>query len=70
MKEGFNMILEEDKYEEMVDYFGEPRLVAEFFDVSVQAVYQWQHEMPRTRWDHFQLLKKFEGKKGGKDVGR
>ena len=49
------------KYDEIVDFFGSPNEVAEYFDVSVFAVYQWKEKVPDTRYREYKLVKELRG---------
>ncbi len=49
------------KYDEIVDFFGSPYEVAEYFDVSVFAVYQWKDKVPETRYREYKLVKELRG---------
>jgi len=49
------------KYDEIVDFFGSPNEVAEYFDVSVFAVYQWKDKVPDTRYREYKLVKELRG---------
>ena len=44
-------------YEELVEFFGSPMEVAEYFDCKVQAVYQWKEDVPEVRSREFKLVK-------------
>ena len=44
-------------YEELVEFFGSPMEVAEYFNCKVQAVYQWKEDVPDTRAREFKLVK-------------
>jgi|TARA_R110002012_G_scaffold144930_1_gene303189 hypothetical protein len=46
-------------YEDIISYFGTPKKVSEYFDISVQSIYQWRVEgVPETRLRELKLLKK------------
>lgn len=48
-------------YKEFVEFFGSPNEVAEYFDIKVQAVYQWKEEVPAQRVREYRLLKELRG---------
>lgn len=46
------------KTQDVIDYFGSVRNVAEALGLSVQAIYGWGDSVPRSRWAHIELATK------------
>ena len=46
-------------YDEMLSYFGSVENVANYYDTTPQAVYQWRQWVPVLRVREFKLLRKW-----------